>query len=414
MSFAIQIENLSKKFLIPQKGTARYQTLRESIFEIFTRKKNVSLKEFWALQDISLDIEQGEKIGIIGKNGAGKSTLLKILSRIIDPTQGKIKIKGRVTSLLEVGTGFHPELTGRENIFLNGAILGMSKIEIQKKFDDIVAFAEISEFLDTPVKRYSSGMYVRLAFAVAAHLDCEILIVDEVLAVGDQEFQKKCLGKMSDLSQQQGRTLLFVSHNIAAIKALCSKCLYIKQGKMQFLGQPEEAIIRYSNENIISEKVSLENLPRDPRLPQWAKFVDITVISDGVTNPQTIHPKHPVTVQLKIYSERDVPEKISLGLRVQDSVQCLLWCHSLYEKKSFSLKKGINTIECNFSYLHLTGGNYYLKCWIYFAIENTIIDYLEDVYHFSTYNLDPFETGISLTQQQHCIYNVPYSWNKVD
>ncbi|MFM8005937.1 MAG: ABC transporter ATP-binding protein, partial [Dolichospermum sp.] len=178
-------------------------------------------EEFWALKDIFLEIKQGDRVGIIGRNGAGKSTLLKILSRITQPTTGSIKIKGRVASLLEVGTGFHPELTGRENIFLNGAILGMGKMEIKQKFDEIVAFAEVEKFLDTPVKRYSSGMYVRLAFAVAAHLEPEILIVDEVLAVGDAAFQKKCLGKMEDVSKSEGRTVLFVSHNIAAIKRFC-------------------------------------------------------------------------------------------------------------------------------------------------------------------------------------------------
>jgi len=180
-------------------------------------------EEFWALKDVSFEVQQGEVIGIIGRNGAGKSTLLKILSRITEPTEGCARIKGRVASLLEVGTGFHPELTGRENIFLNGAILGMSKVEIKRKFDEIVAFSEIEMFLDTPVKRYSSGMYVRLAFAVAAHLEPEILVVDEVLAVGDAEFQKKCLGKMHDVSTRSGRTVLFVSHNMQAVNVLCSE-----------------------------------------------------------------------------------------------------------------------------------------------------------------------------------------------
>ncbi len=180
-----------------------------------------SVEEFWALKDVSFEVKQGEVVGIIGRNGAGKSTLLKILSRITEPTEGRVRIKGRVASLLEVGTGFHPELTGRENIFLNGAILGMSKAEIRAKFDEIVAFSEIEKFLDTPVKRYSSGMYVRLAFAVAAHLEPEILIVDEVLAVGDAQFQKKCLGKMGDVARG-GRTILFVSHNMGAVASLCS------------------------------------------------------------------------------------------------------------------------------------------------------------------------------------------------
>jgi lipopolysaccharide transport system ATP-binding protein len=190
-----------------------------------------SREEFWALKDINFDIQQGDRVGIIGRNGAGKSTLLKILSRITEPTVGQVKIKGRVASLLEVGTGFHPELTGRENIYLNGAILGMSKAEIKKKFDEIVAFAEVEKFLDTPVKRYSSGMYVRLAFAVAAHLEPEILIVDEVLAVGDAQFQKKCLGKMEEVGKE-GRTVLFVSHNMAAIQVLCTTAIQVGNGKI--------------------------------------------------------------------------------------------------------------------------------------------------------------------------------------
>jgi len=214
-------------------------------------------REFWALKNLSLEVQQGERIGIIGPNGAGKSTILKILSRITDPTKGRIQIKGRVASLLEVGTGFHPELTGRENIFLNGAILGMKRAEIRKKFDDIVDFAEMGEFIDTPVKRYSSGMYVRLAFSVAAHLEPEILIVDEVLAVGDAQFQKRCLGKMEDVGRS-GRTVLFVSHNMSAISNLCSKGLYLQKGKAIFFGDVKSAISAYF-ENSMGDKPSLDS-----------------------------------------------------------------------------------------------------------------------------------------------------------
>ena len=205
---------------------------------------NPAHEEFWALKDVSFDIQQGDRVGIIGRNGAGKSTLLKILSRITEPTSGKVSIKGRVASLLEVGTGFHPELTGRENIYLNGAILGMSKAEIKKKFDEIVAFAEVERFLDTPVKRYSSGMYVRLAFAVAAHLEPEILIVDEVLAVGDVQFQKKCLGKMESVGKD-GRTVLFVSHNLPAVENLCKTGMVLQNGSLAFWGQINKSISNY-------------------------------------------------------------------------------------------------------------------------------------------------------------------------
>ena len=210
------------------------------------------LEEFWALKDLSFEIKKGDRVGIIGKNGAGKSTLLKVLSRITEPTTGKVFIKGRVASLLEVGTGFHPELTGRENIFLNGAIMGMSRAEIKRKFDEIVDFSGVEKFLDTPVKRYSSGMYVRLAFSVAAHLEPEILVVDEVLAVGDAEFQKKCLGKMQDVSNSEGRTVLFVSHNLMALSSLCNKGIYLKNGQIRSQGEIEEALSQYSREGVES------------------------------------------------------------------------------------------------------------------------------------------------------------------
>jgi lipopolysaccharide transport system ATP-binding protein len=256
MTTAIKIENLSKLYVIQHKSPEIFPTLRDVIAEktlnalhLINKKKKIksllpSKEDFWALQKVNLEIKQGERIGIIGKNGAGKSTFLKILSRITEPTSGRIEIRGRVSSLLEVGTGFHPELTGRENIFLNGAILGMSKLEIRKKFDEIVEFSGVENFLDTPVKRYSSGMYVRLAFAVAANLEPEILIVDEVLAVGDAQFQKKCLGKMREVGQE-GRTVIFVSHNILAIQSLCDYGVIINKGTMGEKTSANDAISQY-------------------------------------------------------------------------------------------------------------------------------------------------------------------------
>lgn len=255
MKKVITIENLSKKYIIGHLGEKRDTTLRDVIVKsansafhktknLFGTKTRMKKEEYWALKDVSFDVCQGERIGIIGRNGAGKSTLLKILSRITEPTEGSVRLTGRVASLLEVGTGFHPELTGRENIFLNGAILGMSKGEIKRKFDEIVAFSEIEKFLDTPVKRYSSGMYVRLAFAVAAHLEPEILIVDEVLAVGDVQFQRKCLDKMEDAGKG-GRTVLFVSHNMSAIRQLCSRCIMLEKGTVRASGDPIETIDLY-------------------------------------------------------------------------------------------------------------------------------------------------------------------------
>src|ERR1700728_4521495 len=252
----ISIDKLGKKYLIDHRSERpRYKSLRDAIangsraaLSRFIPNGRTSprhtVEDFWALKDVSFDVKQGEVIGIIGRNGAGKSTLLKILSRITEPTSGRVEIRGRVASLLEVGTGFHPELTGRENIFLNGSILGMARAEIKKKFDEIVAFAEVEKFLDTPVKRYSSGMYVRLAFAVAAHLEPEILIVDEVLAVGDAEFQKKCLGKMEDVSKG-GRTVLFVSHNMEAVRRMCPRGIVLNQGRVEMVGSIKEAIDCY-------------------------------------------------------------------------------------------------------------------------------------------------------------------------
>lgn len=259
MSAIIEVKNLGKKYNIDERQG--YVALRDVLTNIaksplswFGGKVKSALgkanpNEFWALQDVNFTVEKGEVLGIIGRNGAGKSTLLKILSQITPPTTGEIKIKGRVGSLLEVGTGFHPELTGRENIYLNGAILGMRKKEIERKFDEIVEFAGIEKFLDMPVKRYSSGMYVRLAFAVAAHLEPEILIIDEVLAVGDAEFQKKCLGKMENVTKNEGRTVLFVSHNLSAIRSLCKKTILLDGGKIIKYGPTEEVINFYLNQN---------------------------------------------------------------------------------------------------------------------------------------------------------------------
>src|SRR6266446_10669551 len=251
---AISVEHLSKSFEIDHESIGRraYRTLHDDLIGLPKRllsrlsRNGPSTSEiFWALKNISFDVKQGEVVGIIGRNGAGKSTLLKIINRITEPTSGGADIYGRVGALLEVGTGFHPELTGRENIFMNGAILGMKRVEIQRKFAEIVAFAGIDKFLDTPVKRYSSGMYVRLAFAVAAHLDPEILFVDEVLAVGDAEFQKKCLGKMHDVSQA-GRTVIFISHSMESISRLCPRAIWLNEGKLIVDGPADDVIAQYS------------------------------------------------------------------------------------------------------------------------------------------------------------------------
>lgn len=267
----ISVEGLGKSYTIRHEGQTHYKSLREEIFKLpsrLLRRGEQSREEFWALKDVSFDIMPGDRVGIIGRNGAGKSTLLKLLSRITEPTTGRITLRGRVASLLEVGTGFHPELTGRENIYLNGAILGMTRTEVRRKFDEIVDFAGVEKFLDTPVKRYSSGMYVRLAFAVAAHLEPEILIVDEVLAVGDADFQKKCLAKMEEASVGHGRAVLFVSHNMAIINKLCTSGILLKKGECIFYGSIQETIAKYRNNEEKCQKI-IERSLKDPKNAQF-------------------------------------------------------------------------------------------------------------------------------------------------
>jgi lipopolysaccharide transport system ATP-binding protein len=292
----IHVENLFKKYVLGKNGSS--EGLRHAIHDVVTApvrwlknragqpepeaglpgRPHQTGKYFWALKDVSFEVKQGEVIGVIGRNGAGKSTLLKILSRITEPTKGRVEITGRVASLLEVGTGFHPELTGRENVFLNGAILGMSRAEIRKKFDEIVAFAEVEKFLDTPVKRYSSGMYVRLAFAVAAHLEPEILIVDEVLAVGDAAFQKKCLGKMQDVAEKEGRTVVFVSHNLGVVSSLCQHVIYIDKGSIRVDGTPHDALSAYATTSLIlAGNIDLTSATIERRGDQRARFISVTL-----------------------------------------------------------------------------------------------------------------------------------------
>lgn len=279
----ISVEELGKSYTIYHEGQTSYKSLREEIFKLPSRllqRDGQSREEFWALKDVSFDIMPGDRVGIIGRNGAGKSTLLKLLSRITEPTTGRITLRGRVASLLEVGTGFHPELTGRENVYLNGAILGMTRAEVRRKFDEIVDFAGVEKFLDTPVKRYSSGMYVRLAFAVAAHLEPEILIVDEVLAVGDAEFQKKCLGKMEAVGKE-GRTVLFVSHNLGSISTLCQKGFFLKNGIIKASGSIDEVICSYTFDK--KEKIyDILCMPRTGNGRSKLKSVSFFCIKNGI------------------------------------------------------------------------------------------------------------------------------------
>jgi len=283
----LEVSDLGKRYIIqheaPHQGTLR-DTLQQGARQLWRRLRGAARfekEEFWALRDINFAVRPGEVVGIIGRNGAGKSTLLKCLSRITEPTRGRVTLRGRVASLLEVGTGFHPELSGRENIYLNGSILGMTRSEIRKKFDEIVAFAEVEKFLDTPVKRYSSGMYVRLAFAVAAHLEPEILIVDEVLAVGDMQFQEKCLGKMQDVSRGQGRTVLFVSHNLGYVRQLCPRAILLDRGKIIADGETGEVLKIFSSKGVVQTPIpGLSNKPRITDLsvdPELLEHGDIAI-----------------------------------------------------------------------------------------------------------------------------------------
>lgn len=311
---AIRVENLGKRYRIGGSNEA-YGTLRDTVVNAIhaplrrlrSRSSEGDRKEFWALRDVSFEVRHGEVVGIIGRNGAGKSTLLKILSRITEPTTGRAEIRGRVGSLLEVGTGFHPELTGRENIYLNGAILGMKKAEINRAFDEIVAFAEIEQFLDTPVKRYSSGMYMRLAFSIAAHLEPEILMVDEVLAVGDATFQRKCLGKMSNVARE-GRTVLFVSHNLAAVQSLCNLGIVINHGRLELVA-PVGDSLHYYHELLRSSTVN--NLDR-------VIGVRVTATRIVPENAIELTPESPLVAEIDFYTEYHLPD-CYLNFVIEDS-----------------------------------------------------------------------------------------------
>lgn len=360
----IRVENLGKCYRIHHESRERYTALRDVItrkargFFKPSKAESSSEEDFWALKDVSFEVNQGEVVGIIGRNGAGKSTLLKILSRITEPTKGRITLNGRIASLLEVGTGFHPELTGRENIYLNGAILGMTKAEIKSKFDEIVAFAEVERFLDTPVKRYSSGMYVRLAFAVAAHLEPEILVVDEVLAVGDAQFQKKCLGKMQEVSKG-GRTVLFVSHNMSAVMNLCDRGVVLKDGMLEFFGEIRPAVNQYL---VLAEKSSGFASKGSIRSGDHKVFI----------KDMKIEPENPVTgdsvrVVFELFREETIPATlpitIAIGFFTEEGAKALQ-IFSVDTDSSFEIEQGRTILEVNIDCLPLTPGEYRLNFWI--------------------------------------------------
>ena len=377
---AILIENISKKYILSHKKK-KYQNLKETVSgfvsELFSNRDNEETKEiFWALRNISFSIEQGDRIGIVGSNGAGKSTLLKILSRITEPTYGEVKVRGRMASLLEVGTGFHPELTGRENIFLNGAILGMKQNEIRSQFDEIVDFAGIEKFLDTPVKRYSSGMYVRLGFAIAAHLEPEILIVDEVLAVGDSEFQKKCLGKMKDVSNS-GRTILFVSHNTTAVQGLCNKAAFLQKGNLVKYGEVGEVLHDYMSS--LSKFQLQQNWETPENAPgnDLVRIKNIEVVPEFVNGSKNIDVRTPLKVNIEFWNILETAQ-LNLSMFLYNMTgECVFNVGSQAKTFSNGLVKGVLEIPANF----LNDGSYYISVMI---VKDTAdpIYFMEDAISF--------------------------------
>ena len=389
-NIVIKAENISKQYRL---GTIGTKTLANDfkrwlysiqgkedpflkIGEANDRSRKGNSEYVWALKDINFDIEQGEVIGIIGKNGAGKSTLLKILSRVTAPTTGQITVNGRMASLLEVGTGFHPELSGRENVFLNGAIMGMTKTEIKKKFDEIVDFSGVERYIDTPVKRYSSGMYVRLAFAVAAHLEPEILIVDEVLAVGDAEFQKKCLGKMKDVSGQ-GRTVLFVSHNMGAIQSLCSKSIYLKHGTIQQIGETDKIINYYlANELKLEDKLLFSI---NPGLPASVKQVLLL----NRKNEKTKSYLSGEALKFQFDIENIADGVFQLGIGIASALDVNIFSDI---SEPMGLKKGQNELVYENLQIKLAPGNYALTFNLLYNGKS--IQYFEKIINFEVLEIN--------------------------
>jgi len=395
----IRVENLSKKFVIAHEAQERYKSLRDVITNRIKglvkkgeKRYSSSSEEFLALDDINFNVYSGDRLGIIGRNGAGKSTMLKILSRITEPSSGRVTIKGRVSSLLEVGTGFHPELTGRENIFLNGAILGMSRAEIRSKFDEIVDFAEVEKFLDTPVKRYSSGMYVRLAFAVAAYLEPDILIVDEVLSVGDAQFQKKCLGKMEDVSKNQGRTVLFVSHQMGTIAQLCDKSILLKKGKIISIGQTNKVIENYIN----SQSNTTEgNKFLGGTSGQDFYFKEVYSINAEGQTKQDFGFDEEIAFLGKIKMNR-TPYNLKIGITLQN-IQGYYISTSIYELENKDFKSEDLVFKISFPSNLIAPNSYYIRIALF--NDNQVFEIVENIC-----NVRVIDTGTELSKYEGINY----------
>jgi lipopolysaccharide transport system ATP-binding protein len=401
MTAAIRVDNLGKRYLVSQseeRGSFGYRTLRDDLVQMakapvrrLRRMAAEKFTDFWALRDVGFEVSPGEVVGIIGRNGAGKSTFLKILSRITKPTTGRVELRGRVGSLLEVGTGFHPELTGRENIYLNGAILGMGRREIAGKFDAIVAFAEVEKFLDTPVKRYSSGMYVRLAFAVAAYLEPEILIVDEVLAVGDMAFQRKCMGRMREVGRG-GTTVLFVSHNMPAIESLCDRAILLDAGRVVHDGEVPDTVGEYCR-RVMAPPAGDGSSPFDrmgPERPVRA-FRSATLL-DNDGDPTSYVPLGGL---FRVRIGLDVPEPIdfpTIGIGIDDTMgQRLLTLHTPLSRDDVARVEGRCAVDCRVDPFPLAPGDYWMKLAL--SAAGGEIDAVERALHFSVVNGEVFGEG---------------------
>jgi ABC-type polysaccharide/polyol phosphate transport system ATPase subunit len=415
----ITVENLSKSYLVGHNQGRYGETFRETVGR---QARNVvrnavnlvrgrqivvgdQVEEFWALKDVSFEVRSGEVLGIIGRNGAGKSTLLKILSRITDPTEGRIQLRGRVASLLEVGTGFHAELTGVENIFLNGAILGMTRREILKKFDEIVAFAGVEKFLDTPVKRYSSGMYVRLAFAVAAHLEPEILVVDEVLAVGDTEFQRKCLGKMDEISRQEGRTVLFVSHNLGAVAEMADRALLLDSGCVAVDGAVSEAISTYLSKGS-REASYVRPFAQGGTSPRIARVEVLTSENNGMQ-----HFGKPLEVRFWIEHPQPVA-RAYLSFQIVNQFQQQPVVHAFDHELMFGSDSGSSSLLCRFPELRLNVGQFYLRVFLTGPPGTEEYDTLDGICHFEVVRSD--RNVLWGWRREACAYHEQYTWKVTD
>jgi len=398
---AIIVHDIAKAYRLGALGLkdAQNATFRDALAGMFTsplRRLRSRMVEagaedddntFWALRGVNFEVEPGEVIGILGRNGAGKSTLLKILSRVVEPTRGFARMRGRVASLLEVGTGFHPELTGRENIYLNGAILGMKRTEIKAKFDDIVEFAEVEKFLETPVKRYSSGMYVRLAFAVAAHLDPEILIVDEVLAVGDQQFQKKCLGKMQEVASGSGRTVLFVSHNMNAVRRLCSRCVYLKDGVVEMNGPTNDVVDHY----IHTSTPQLQETPVRDRVRGSGHVMTFTGLRCIPLASPSIVPGAKVRFEIDYESEQTLRNaSIAVSIDTEQGDRVIAF-NTRLELGMQTFPAGKHTVSCTVDDFPLAPGTYGAD--LYLWSNNRPVDHVEKAAMFEVRWADYFGTG---------------------